>query len=507
LGTNGNRARHSNLRKVTIARRHEVMEIARLCHLRVILVSATIVALPGISRVARAEDHAVDNTSAVQLASRYLESTDDSTRRELAEALAPFDGDRDELLRELSRGKFEPVKAGYHPAKRFTLPGLAAKHPDDLLYFNVPRSYQPHQPTGLIVFLHGGGRASRRNWPEYFMDFPARGNGESQLGDVFNAADMVAVGPSAPWDEESAYRWCLVEPKEHEEYLGDVILECKARFNIDPDRVFLIGHSMGGFGAYHHIQRQPDRFAAVVANAGAWYLAHWPVIRGTPLCIIHGVRDADRGRHYTDIEYARLTHALLKEKQLEHVYRELDDDHHVYPEETAAYLAASRNLRRDPYARRVALASPVGFKESRWYLAPVRHNRWLSLDETAEGEIDYDKLESNGAWDSDDFELRRKSVTLPGASIEAENSGDNVIRVATRNVTGLSLWLHPRMVDTNKPVTVIVDGKEFFRGAVKPSLVTALDSYARRHDWGLIYPIRLRLRLDGQVPQIPAAER
>ena len=31
--------------------------------------------------------------------------------------------------------------------------------------------------------------------------------------------------------------------------------ECKARFNVDPDGVFLLGHSMGGFGAYTNVSR------------------------------------------------------------------------------------------------------------------------------------------------------------------------------------------------------------------------------------------------------------
>jgi hypothetical protein len=42
-------------------------------------------------------------------------------------------------------------------------------------------------------------------------------------------------------------------------------------------------------------------------------------------------------------------------------------------------------------------------------------------------------------------------------------------------------------------VTVTVNGRKAFSGSVKPSLATALDSYTRRADWGLIYPIKLSL--------------
>ena len=48
----------------------------------------------------------------------------------------------------------------------------------------------------------------------------------------------------------------------------DVISECEERFNIDPDRVFLFGHSMGGFGGYHQALRGPDRFASIIISSG-----------------------------------------------------------------------------------------------------------------------------------------------------------------------------------------------------------------------------------------------
>ena len=37
---------------------------------------------------------------------------------------------------------------------------------------------------------------------------------------------------------------------------------------IDPDRVYVLGHSMGGFGTWNAICQQPDRFAAAIPSAG-----------------------------------------------------------------------------------------------------------------------------------------------------------------------------------------------------------------------------------------------
>jgi predicted esterase len=437
---------------------------------------------------------AIDRPEAVQLARKYLASDDEQDRRRLLQELADYEGDYEPVLRKLQRARFEPVAAGYLPEQRFTVPEFRDRHPDDLLYFTVPKSYRPDQAAGLIVFMHGGGRRTSRFAPRYFMDFPEKADEEenSQLGGVFDATGMIAVGPSAPWDEDTAYRWCV---RESDEYLADVIRECRHRFNIDADRVLLVGHSMGGFGAYHHIQRQPDRFAAVLVNAGSWSLAHWPVIRGTPLGIVHGARDAVRGErwHYTDIEYARWTDKLLAQQKLDYVYYEHDGEHGISPskELMAKYLKSASKLRRDPYAPHVALASPLGFDDS--YCFPVKHNRWLTLDEAAEGTIEFDELVTNGADDFDDWRLRHRKTNSSGASIDAVNRGDNTIAVTTRNVARFTIWLHPRMVDVRKPVIVTVNGKTRFSAAVQPALATALESYPRRHDWGLIYPIKIEL--------------
>jgi predicted esterase len=436
---------------------------------------------------------AMDQEMAIKLAREYLSSDDDDGRRELAEQLNRYDRDIEPVLRALGARQYESVKAGYHPEEHFSVPELVSKHPDDLLYFTVPKSYRPDKSTGLIIFMHGGGRTSSRRAPRYFMNFPDEDEEDSsQLGDLFAATGMIAVGPSAPWNEDSAYRWCL---EESDEYLADVIRECQTRFHIDPDRVFLIGHSMGGFGAYHHIQRQPDRFAGVIVNAGSWSLAYWPVIRGTPLCIVHGVRDAIRDErwHYTDIEYARWTDKLLSRQKLYHVYFEHEGEHGVSEgkEFIRKYLVAAQTVRRELFPLRVVLASPVGFDDD--YCFPVKHNRWLTLDEAVDGTLEYDALLTNGADDFDDWRLRHRKQKSEGASIDAVNRGDNTIQVTTRNVARFTVWLHPRMVDVKKSVRIVVDGKVRFAGSVKPSLATALASYERRHDWGLIYPIKVEL--------------
>ena len=262
---------------------------------------------------------------------------------------------------------------------------------------------------------------------------------------------MITVGPSS-LNVPDHCRWCL---KEADDYLVDVILECKRRFNIDPDRVFLLGHSMGGFGAYHHALRQPDRFAAVVVNSGSWNMAYWPAVRGTPLCLVNGAHDAhpDKGdgkghrSHYTDVEYLRQTRQILAHHDIQYVAFEHDGGHafgsgkkYVFQ-----YFRSARDLRRDPFFDHVGLASPAGFRKP--YRSPVRHNRWLSLDEAVKGDLEYERLIPHNERSFTNFRLEYRKAKYGGASLDAVNRHDNTIVVTTRNVARFTVWLHPRMVE------------------------------------------------------------
>ena len=349
----------------------------------------------------------------------------------------------------------------------------------------------------MIVFLHGGGSSTTRKAPRATLDFPAADSpaDANRSGDMFAATGMITVGPSAPWHPETSYRWCVPEA---DEYLADVIEECKSRFNIDPDRVLLLGHSMGGFGAFQFVQREPDRFAAVIANSGSWSRAYWPVIRGTPLCIVQGVHDARPGVrwHYTDVAYGRWTDKLLTADGIDHTYFEHDGQHAIANgrDKIAEYLELSRNLRRDPFYPHITLASPVGFQDSCCF--PVEHNRWLSLNEAADGDLSYDELRSHSSGSFSSWTLEHRIVQHQGSAIDAINRGDNRIEVTTQNVNRFTVWLHPKMIDVRRPVSIFVNGKARFTGTLKPSLLRALESFERRRDWGLIYPIKVEMQVD-----------
>ena len=55
----------------------------------------------------------------------------------------------------------------------------------------------------------------------------------------------------------------------------DIVNYMQANYNVDPSRIYLVGHSMGGMTALLAGARWTDRFAAVVADSSPTDLGDW----------------------------------------------------------------------------------------------------------------------------------------------------------------------------------------------------------------------------------------
>ncbi|UUO04987.1 alpha/beta fold hydrolase [Blastopirellula sp. J2-11] len=71
------------------------------------------------------------------------------------------------------------------------------------------------------------------------------------------------------------------------EILNHVIKTCA----VDVDRIYVIGFSMGGYGAWELACRCPDRFAAVIPVAGGGSIDRAELLRETTIWAIHGAAD------------------------------------------------------------------------------------------------------------------------------------------------------------------------------------------------------------------------
>ena len=155
----------------------------------------------------------------------------------------------------------------------------------------LPKDYEKStEKWPLILYLHGGS---------------VRGDDISQMKKL-GLAGKVEADPNFPF--------IVVSPQCHKgEIWTDVgalgaILDDVTRSNrVDPDRVYVTGHSMGGRGALYAAYKMPDRFAAVVSLGPYSPITAWAEKLATvPLWLFHGASD-----QFTPVkEIEELVHAM-----------------------------------------------------------------------------------------------------------------------------------------------------------------------------------------------------
>ncbi len=177
--------------------------------------------------------------------------------------------------------------------------------------YGVPSNYQPWRKTPLLVFLHGGG-AGVGDGDDYFPQIWPHSSPRGYLTICPTVLEKLDVA----WNNER-----------HEKYLRAIIKEFRTKYNVDEDRTYLFGHSMGGFGCFFNGTRMTDLFAAISPWSGGPMGATLNNLKHTPIYIIHGKRDQQ-----VRVEGSRDAARQLAQMKYVHVYVEMDIDGHGVPD-------------------------------------------------------------------------------------------------------------------------------------------------------------------------------
>lgn len=173
----------------------------------------------------------------------------------------------------------------------------------------VPASYNSSKSSALIIALHGMG------------------------GDENSYFDAYAQGAFKVEAERRGYIVaCPKGRKPASMYVGDaekdvmdVVAEVKRDYNIDPDRIYLTGHSMGGFGTWSVAIDHPDVFAALAPIAGGVMNPQaMSKIAHIPQLVVHGDNDKT-----VPVERSRVMVAEGKKLGVEMKYIEVPGGSHI----------------------------------------------------------------------------------------------------------------------------------------------------------------------------------
>lgn len=147
---------------------------------------------------------------------------------------------------------------------------LATKY---LLYLPGEYSADTVAKWPLVIFLHGSGESGE--------DLAkVKVHGPPKLVEQGRKFPFILVSPQAP----PRTGWNI-------ELLKGMLNDLKQRYRVDPDRIYLTGLSMGGYGTWNFASRYPDEFAAIAPVCGGGNPADVWKLRHMAVWCFHGAKD------------------------------------------------------------------------------------------------------------------------------------------------------------------------------------------------------------------------
>lgn len=299
----------------------------------------------------------------------------------------------------------------------------------------VPKGYDPLRPWPLVVGLHGGGADGRDG-----KDVVGSGRGAMNFYQSGAARyGYIVVCPSAlraPWANRM-----------NDPFLLAVLDEVCLLYNIDLNRIYLTGHSMGGYGTWHYGPRYAERWAAISPMAGGGHNGLGVLEKTkTPVYLYHGADDQVVG-----CGDSRRAADSMRAKELDFVYAEIPDSGHGFPNDVCAEMWSF-------FAQRRLAATPRRSRKGRFtvQLDPLSSfEQKVSRDERlyfgAPGEdasgdkktlLARIKLGGGAASDAADalIELKDKSTVSPLAGLlKSKKVADDVKAQAIRALGGMGI--------------------------------------------------------------------
>jgi predicted esterase len=311
---------------------------------------------------------------------------------------------------------------------------------------------RPKKGWPLVIAMHGGGNAPKElndsQWgimQKYYKD-----------QNVIPGYKYLAL--RAPNDTWNGF---------YDDAMPPLIINLVRQFlvfgDVDPDKVYLIGYSHGGYGAFFLGPKIPDLFAAVHASAAA------PTdgtispltLRNTPFTFMIGEKDTAYGRRERCERFS---------KEIEKLKEDNKGEFPVAMEFKKGY-PHSGLPDRDKLKEMLPLTrNPVPVHLT-WELTDsvVKHFFWLSVANPEKGE-----------------------------SIHARIHG-NSVEITTHQVKEFAVHLDSRLVDFDKALLLVVNGhKETLR--IKPSMLALCESMMQRGDPELAFTCTIRLHGNKKGP-------
>ncbi|NLF68516.1 MAG: phospholipase [Candidatus Anammoximicrobium sp.] len=156
-----------------------------------------------------------------------------------------------------------------------------------------PQDYDPQTKYPLVLFLHGAGERGDDNVKQLI-----HGMNDFARDEIRAKYPCFVVAPQCPKERKWVeVNWSApahempAQPAAPLRLAMEAIAGLEKEFSIDPDRIYVTGLSMGGYGTWDAVARYAGRFAAAAPICGGGDPAQAPKIASIPLWVFHGAKD------------------------------------------------------------------------------------------------------------------------------------------------------------------------------------------------------------------------
>ncbi len=310
---------------------------------------------------------------------------------------------------------------------------------------------KPAGGWGLVIAMHGGGGAPKevndsqwRIMQSYYHDQPGLGG-------------YLYLALRAPNDTWNGFYDDYVYP-----LVSNLIRQVAVAQDVDLDRVYLIGYSHGGYGAFAIGPKMPDRFAAIHSSAAAPTdgLISPKTLRNTAFDFAVGEFDDAYGRRERCEAFARAVQELRGSRtDIFPVTFTVQAGRHHSDLPDHDQLREMLPHRRNPVPRELTWEETDGVIKDFYWLSDPQPEKGREIDATCR---------------------------------------ENRLAITAHPAKGrFSVWLDERLVDFRQPLVVAHDGVEESL-AIAPGLAVLCATLAERGDVGLAFSCRVECEVDAE---------
>ena len=342
----------------------------------------------------------------------------------------------------------------------------------------VPQDYDEKKRYPLLLALHGmNGRG--QDILGYLRHY---------LGDTLDEFII-----AAPTDYRGT--WFNIDPDEADDP-PLLLTELRRRYHVDTNRVYVMGYSAGGHGAWMLAALYTDEFAAAIPVAGTLWLPVdqaypllLPNLTDLPVLAVWGERDI--GDDKNDVTagggiagFNQRISRMAARMNLPINAIELPGVGHSGVEPPIDLVKTFLNMRRDPAVRtvqhwfRFPAQGRIGWLRQRKFIGRPWAGNQISI-----------MVDPGTSVDEYVTEFLEKKLAYLGGSIEGQR-----IEIKTKRSAEIEILLNDDLVDLNEQITVVAGDKRRFEGKVEPKVKTLLDVAYEDWDFQRLYPVRLVMR-------------